>query len=193
MNPTNKKIIVRCDINQKNERKIGDILVSTAIKWEVNYRYRSPTVCEVVEGNRFVSYGDILLVHHNLLYLPSPFHLQDDLFSIPFSKVLFAKLKADGELDPICGNMLCEEIEVETIFPVPPDQREFHKNRYKVTNPGWLKDYKVGDIVFTRPYSGYKIIYNINGVEKSVTKVDSEMVCGVLKPERVGNKNLREG
>lgn len=179
MNPTNGKIIIKCDINQKDTKVIGGMVVSTALKWQTNYRYKSPTICEVVNGNKYVKTGDVLLVHHNLLYLPSPFHLQDDMYSIPFSKVLFARIDTDGNLEPICGNLLCSEVEIESLLPQPPDQIQVYKNRYVVTNPGWT-EYKIGDIIFTRPSSGYQIVYHWNDEQRIAVKVDATMICGVL-------------
>jgi len=181
MTPANGKILVKCNVDQKNTALIGGVTFSTALLWETNYRYRGPTVCEVVHGNNVVKAGDILVCHHNLFYLPSPFHVEHDLFSIPFSKVLFAKIDSKGNLEPICGNILAEEIEVETYLPLPADERTLHKNRYKITNAGFISEYKAGDIVFTRPSTGYNIIYNWDGVQKSVTKLDSSMICGILR------------
>lgn len=183
MIPTNNKIVVRVDLGQKDTLKIGDTIISTALKYETNYRYSSPTVAEVVEGNNFVKSGDILLVHHNLLYLPSPFHLENDLFSIPFSRVLFAKVDKQGYLDPICGNMICEEIQIESELELPTELKTVHINRYNVVLPGWTL-FKKGDIVFTKPHSGYGIIYHFNEVQTRAIKVDSEMVCGVLNKKQ---------
>jgi len=180
MKPANNKIIVQVNPDQKDTIKIGDIEFQSALKYEVNYRYKSPTIATVVEGNDIVREGDVLLCHHNLFYLPSPYHLNEDFFSVPFSKVLFAKLISDGTLIPICGNMICEEIPIKYYLMMPPELQQVHKNRYKVVDGGWTM-YKKGDIVFTRPSSGYTIIYNVNGEERKAVKVDSEMICGVLK------------
>lgn len=181
MLPVNNKIVVSVDKDQKKIIKVdGDISLFTANSYEPNYRYKSPSIATVVEGNKFVKSGDVLLCHHNLFYLPSPYHLTADLFSIPFSSVLFAKIDIDGNLDPICGNMIVEEIEVESEIELPPELKTNYKNRYKVLLPGWT-EYKPGQIIFTRPSSGYQIVYHFNDIQKIATKVFSEMICGVLK------------
>lgn len=180
MKPSNGKIIVRVDMGQKDRIVMNGIVMSTARKWETNYREKTPTLACVVEGNRFVQEGDIIVCHHNLFYSDSPHFLKDDLFSVPFSKILFAKVDKHGDLEPICGNLICEEIPIPSEFPLPPDQQKKYINRYKVLKPGWA-DYAPGDEVFTRPHSGYMIVYNWNLTEKRQLKVDSEMVCGVVK------------
>lgn len=178
MIPTNGKIIVSCDLKQKHKILMGGILMQTATLFETNYREKSPTIATVVDGNQFVKEGDVLLCHHNLFYTPSPYHLHDDLFSIPFSKVLFAKIKEDGGIEPICGNVIVERIPQKGVFHVKQDTED---RIYKLVDKGWTT-YKNGYIIFTRPSAGYDIVYNINGVEKRVTKVDSEQICGIVKP-----------
>ncbi len=181
MKAVNNKILVKVDMEQKGSIKIGGKLLSTANKYETNYRYKAPTIAEVVYGNDTVRKGDVLLCHHNLFYEPSPHQVGEGLFSIPFNKTLFAKIFVDGEIYPICGNILVEEIEVESLLPLPAETITFHKNRYRVINSGALGQYKVGDIIFTRPSAGYRIIYHVDGEQKSVVKVDSQMICGILK------------
>jgi len=180
MKPVNNKILVECKPDQKDTIEIGGNVFTTALNYDSNYRERSPVICKVVEGNEYIKSGDVLLCHHNLFYLPSPYHLYDDLFSIPFSNVLFAKVYSYGELEPICGNMLCDRVDIETAIPLPPEQRKQYIDRVQVTNSGW-SNYKEGQLVFTRPHSYYEIVYNYNGQEKRVHKCDSEMVLGYLK------------
>lgn len=180
MKPTNDKIILRVDQRQKETIEIGGVTFSTANKYETNYRYKSPTVATVVEGNDQVRKGDVLLIHHNLCYSNSAHLLEGDLFSVPFTKILFAKVFISGDVFPICGNLICKEIEEETLLPVPGELKQVYKNRYLVVNPGSTK-YKEGDIIFTRPSSGYTIVYNWGGLEKKIVKVDSDMICGFVR------------
>ena len=159
---------------------IGDTVLQMASLYETNYREKSPVICTVVEGNNFVKKGQFLLCHHNLFYLPSPYHLQDNLFAIPFSKVLFAIINMDGSLTPICGNLLCDRVEKPSLLPLPPEMREKYIDRVIVTDGGW-SIYKPKDLLFTRPHSYYEIVYTINGEEKRVHKVDKDMVAAVIK------------
>jgi hypothetical protein len=180
MEAVNGKILVRCDDGQKNRINIGGIEFSTAIGYEKNYREKSPVICEVVEGNEFVREGQVLLVHHNTFYLPSPYYIGDELFSIPFGSTLFAIINADGSLSPICGNLLCDRVNIPTELPVPPELQEKYIDRVVVKDGGW-SIYKPNDLLFTRPHSYYEIVYNINGEEKRVHKCHKDMVCGVVK------------
>jgi hypothetical protein len=180
MKPCNNKILVSVNHSQKESIEIGGGLFSLANEYESNYREKSPVICTVIEGNDLVSKGDVLLCHHNLFYLPSPYHIQDDLFSVPFGKTLFAKVYSDGTLEPICGNMLCDRVDIETTIPLPPEQRKKHIDRVVVKNPGWTM-YKKEQLLFTRPHSYYEIVYNFSGKETRVHKCDSEMVMGFIK------------
>lgn len=180
MNPVNGKIIVKCDNEQKSSIRIGDVEFKTAMGYETNYREKSPVICEVVDGNEFVKEGQVLLVHHNTFYLPSPYHLGDDLFSIPFAKTLFAIINTDGSLAPICENILCDRVNIPSILPVPPELQEKYIDRVKVIDGGWT-NYKPNDLLFTRPHSYYEIVYHLNGEEKRIHKCHSEMICGVVK------------
>lgn len=175
----NNKILVKVNNNQKNFFKIGEAEVMSATNYEKNYRERSPVIAEVVNGNGVVEPGDFIICHHNLFYLPSPFHLYSDYFSIPFTKVIFAKLNKDESLTPLCGNILCERVDIQTILPLPTDQKQQYIDRVVCLNPG-TTDFKIGQLLFTRPHSYYEIVYVLNGVKHKIHKCDSEMVCGVI-------------
>lgn len=178
--PANGKILVRVNLKQKEEMTIGGVTVRTASLFEKNYREKSPVVCAVVHGNTYVKEGDILLAHHNSFYLPSPYHLQDDLFSIPFGKTLFAVVDKDGVIKPICDNILCDRVVIETFLPLPPELQKTYIDRV-VVKDGTGTPYKKGETVFHRPNAGYDIVYIWQGIEKRVTKVAGDQVCGVLK------------
>lgn len=183
MIPVNNKVVVRVDMAQKNVMTIGGVKVLTAMKFEKNYREKSPVIAEVVEGNKFLKSGQFLLCHHNHFYHPSPYHLQDDLYSIPANHTIFAVLHADGELFPVYGNVLACKVEVETVIPVSPEYRTFHKDRGLILNGGWTK-FRPGDLVFTRPSAIYEIVYIFGEVEKRVCKINSEMICAVVEADK---------
>lgn len=180
MQPVNNKILVYCDVAQKDTVSIGGNVFKMANIYEQNYRIKSPTICKVEEGNELVRSGDTLICHHNLFYQPSPYYLFNNLFSIPFSNVLFAKILAGGELLPICGNILGDRINIKTTIPLPPDQQKKYTDRIIVTNPGYTK-YKEGQVLYTRPSAPYDIIYHINGEQKTATKISEDMVTGIMK------------
>lgn len=175
----NEKIIVRVNNEQKDFVRIGDVSFQMALSYEKNYRERSPVVAEVLNGNDVLKSGDIILCHHNLFYLPSPFHLWDDLFSIKYNSTIFAKINNTGDLIPMGGNMLCDRIYKEGNEMIPPELREKCTDKVLITDSG-DSDFKKGDIVFTRPHSYYEIVYTINGAINRIHKCHKDMVCGVL-------------
>ena len=179
MKPSNSKIIVSVNQEQKDSFALGSIEMSGAMKFEINYRFKSPVTATVIEGNEYLKEGDTIITHHNNFYLPSPFHLQDDIFSIAVGKTIFAKLLTTGELQPMYGNMFCERITIPTYFPLPPEQQKKYLNRVKIIDKGWTS-YINGQIALHRPSAAYDIVYKYNGELKIITKIDSEQICGIL-------------
>jgi len=173
----NNRIIVRVNIEQKDRMKIGDIWVQSALLFNTNYREKSPVIAEVVSGNDKLARGTFICCHHNHFYDPSPYFLQDDLYSIPFNKTIFGYFKEDGSLVPICGNVFGQRIPIPSDVPLPPEMVETYKNKVLVTNGNDTK-YKKGEIIFTRPSAPYDIVYNWGGEERIVTKVSEDMIVG---------------
>ena len=180
MIPVHGKILVSCNMKQKAVMQIGYMILKTANAYAINYRERSPVIAVVEQGNETVKPGDVLLCHHNTFYTPSPYFLQDNQFSIPFSAILFAKVLSDGDLEPLCGNILCDRPDIETTIPLPPEMRKKHIDRVIVKDGRGTK-YRKGQLLFTRPHSYYEIVYMYNNVETRIHKCHESMVCGVLK------------
>jgi len=179
MKAVNGKILVRVDMEQKDFMMIGDLKLSTALKFEKNYREKSPVIAEVVDGNKFIKKGEVLICHHNHFYSPSPYHLYDDLYSIPFNKTILCKINNKGVVTPVCGNILGNRIEIDAQLDIPPEYRKTYTDRIKVTDNGWTL-YKKGQTLLTKPSAPYDIVYNLNGVEHRVTKISDDMVIGIL-------------
>lgn len=164
---------------QKTSMKIGDIEVTMAMNYEVNYRIKSPVLAIVVEGNnQYLKKDDIIICHHNHFYGDSPYFLQDDLYSIPFNHTIFGVLDEYGNLNPVCGNIFCERIPIPSSIPLPTDQVKYYNNQGIITG-SHIKKYKVGNIIFTRPSALYDIVYFWQKQKKVTTKVNETMVCGV--------------
>lgn len=179
MKPSNSRIIVSVNPEQKDTFKIGSIEMSGAMKFATNYRFKSPVVATVIEGNEHLRNGDTIITHHNNFYLPSPFHLEDNIFSISAGKTIFAKLLTNGDLMPLYGNIFCERIGIPTYLPLPPEQRKKYINRVKIIDKGWTP-YQNGQIAYHRPNAAYDIVYPFGGELKTITKLDSEQICAVL-------------
>ena len=176
---TNDKIVVRVDMRQKDTITVGSVKVSAALKFEINYREKSPVVGEIIQGNRQLKAGQIAIFHHNHFYSPSPYFLYGDLYSVPFNRTIFAVLNSDGELMPVCGNILCNRVEIETAIPVPVDQRKKYIDRVIVTDPGWTV-YRKGQLLFHTPNAAYEIVYNVNNIEKRIHKIHEEFIVGMI-------------
>lgn len=170
------RIIVRVNMAQKNEFTIGGVIFKTAMRYEVNYREKSPVVASVVSGNNILQEGDIILCHHNHFYPPSPYYLYDDLYSIPFNKTIFCRL-FDNRFVPICGNIIGTRCLLEN---QTSEEKKYHKDRIKVTDGG-STGYKERDLIFTRPSAPYDIVYIIDKIEHRITKVPADQVIGVEK------------
>jgi len=68
-----------------------------------------------------------------------------------------------GTFKPVFGNMVCEEIEVESTFIVSLNKELFTKTNTRSVDSRMDRSAKtLGTIVFTRPYSGYEIVYTFN-------------------------------
>jgi hypothetical protein len=179
MKAVHDRVIVRVNGLQKDEMLLGDMLVKMTPLFEINYREKSPVVAEVVEGNEHFRQGAVIVCHHNHFGDNSPYYLYADLYSIPFNKTIFGKFDVDGNIFPVCGNMICEYVYPESEFILPEQERKPLISQYKVVDPGWTI-YKAEQIIFTRPHAGYQIVYHWNKQERRTVKIDSDQVCGVL-------------
>lgn len=181
MRVVQNRLLVRVNMKQKDEFTIGGVTVKAALPFETNYREKSPVVGLIVQGNAYVPNNELAIFHHNHFYHPSPYFLQDDLYSVPFNKTLFGLIDDAGDIQPMCGNIICKRVPIEYAIPVPVEQQKTHIDRALVVRPGDTR-YKVGQIIFHRLNAGYDISYNWNGQERRITKVSSDMVVGLVNP-----------
>ncbi len=177
----NKKILVRCDLSQKDFMQIGGVTLKRGNEYDKNYRERSPVIAQILEHiNDELRENDIILAHHNTFYPPSPFFVKEDIFSIPFNnKMVFAKIDGEGNPQAIAGTIIGEQIEIPSKFNLPPEFRKKYVDRIVILNDSY-NSYKKGQIVFVKPYSPYEIVYVFNGIEKRIVKINSEMIVGKL-------------
>lgn len=180
MKSCNGKILVRSNLAQKSEIIINGVKFKTAGLFDTNYREKSPTIAEVVNGNRFVKSGDIIVCHHNTFYFPSPFYLEEDLFSIPFDKIVFGTLDENGNISPLNGNIICQRISIDDRPEIPIQYRKTYIDRAEVLDARWTP-YKKGQIILHRKNAGYDIVYNLEGIEHRVTKVHESQIVGILE------------
>lgn len=178
MRVTQDRILVKVNMAQKDEFSIGGVTVKAALPFETNYRESSPVVGLILQGNAYIKPDTIAIFHHNHFYHPSPYFLYDDLYSVPFNKTLFGIIDQEGEIQPMCGNIICERVSEEYTMPVPVEHQKTRIDRARVIRPG-LTIYKPEQLIFHRLNAGYDIVYNWNGTVHRVTKVHEDMVVGV--------------
>ena len=179
MRAVNKSIIVRVDLSQKDEIAIGGNTFKTGKNYNENFRERNPVIAYVVTGAMEIPTGSYIVCNYNYFDIESPLQLTDNLFSIPVDEEIFAVLGSDGELIPICGNVLVERVTKETTIELPEELKQPHANQGIVSKDG--NGYKRGQYVFWLPFSDYEIVYSWNEEEKRAIKVYHKEIVGVLK------------
>ena len=184
MKAVNQKLLVRSDPEQKQSFLVGGVQMTGATMFNQNYRERSPVVCQSEQDSGDIKQGDILVCHHNTFYSPSPYHLYEDLFSIPLKgTIIFCKVNPFGGLIPLLGNMIVETIPIEDKYAHSFEERNYYPNRIQVVHGGGT-DYQKGDLLFTRPLGAYEMVYHFKGEERRVFKCHENQIVGrfILKP-----------
>jgi len=179
MKSVNEKILVSCDLEQKEFIEVNGNKFKMALLFEKNYREKSPVLAIAQQTKDEITIGDILICHHNSFYQPSPYWIKDDLFSHPFNHTIFLKIDKDGNPHPVCGNLIVKKVNIPTLLPVPPEEEKQYIDRY-IVEDGGNTEYKKGQLIFTKPHSGYTIVYIYNDAEYRVNKVNSQMVIGFI-------------
>lgn len=180
MKPANGKILVKTNMAQKNSLIVAGVTMKIANLYQTNHREKEPVLAEVIKGNKEIVASRVIICHHNTFYPPSPYFLYDNLFSIPYGKIIFGILYPDGNIRPMCGTILCDRVWEDSKIQLPPEQRKQHIDRVVVTNPG-NTPYQAGQLLFTRPHAYYEIVYNIDGKEFRIHKIHEDNVVGMLE------------
>lgn len=181
MKPAAGFIIVSVDLQQKDRAMIGGNSICTAYRYSQNHRDRAPVVAQIVEGTEELPAGKWIVCNYGYFDWGSQYHLYDTFFSIPIDQELFAFVEEDGELTPICGNLLVERITKETIIDIPDDLKKEYWDRglIKITSRGTF--HKAGDFILWLFAADYGIRYTWNGVEKEQIKIHESEIIGFYK------------
>lgn len=215
MRAKHNNILVKADLEQKESHKIKcddgrEITLYIGRNYAVNKREANPCVCEVIDCNApqypHINAGDILVVHHNMLVKESPYLIDIDgteaIFSFPVmqkevdnqtkevtevpNRQLFAKL-VDGELYPICNNLICERIKMpsRSSIIIDPDPPEYEDRVMVLKVSPEIYGINPGDVVLKHKLGDYDIVYNWNGREARATKVYAEDVYGIIEENQI--------
>jgi hypothetical protein len=176
---TEDKILVKINPFEKDY----DGSFQTAKEFSSNYSSRNPIVCEVIQGNHLVSRGKIILAHYNFFHEDSPFRITEHIFAIRTNENIFAWLDKDGNAHSMFGNLVCERIPMEYTLHMPPDQQKMYGDRVRIASDGC--GYRKGQVVLIIQYADMPVIYNFAGKEKTIIKVQKDLVVGFIKPQTV--------
>lgn len=172
-------IIVKVNSSQKEEINVGCNVLKTGSKYNDNFREKNPVVAEIVNGLGELKTGCFIVCNYNHFEEESPLRLSDDLFSIPVNEEIFAIVKEDGSLKPVCGNILVERVSKDSKLPLPEELKKSHNNQGIVIKNA--EAYTKNQYIFWLPFSDYEIVYNWNGEEKRAIKIHKSEVVGYLK------------
>ncbi len=175
-------ILVEVDLSQKDEIKIGDNKIITGKIYNHNFREKNPVLALVKEGLGDIKKGMWIVCNYNHFDYASPYLVYDNLFSIPVDEEIFAYVDEQGDLCPLCGNVIVERIEKKNIFDIPEDLVKNYYDRGVISQT--TGRYKKGDFIFWLPMSDYEIVYTWNDIEKRVVKVYKDEIVGIY------NKNV---
>ncbi len=174
--PIKGNIIVSCDLLQKEEALIGNNLLKTGKNYNENFRERNPVVACVERGNKDFHEGTYIICNYNYFDLESPFEITKNLYSIPVNEEIYAIVDDDGNLIPVCGNVLVKRKEIENYIDLPEELKKNWVNQ-GIALTGTFKD----DLIFWLPYSDYEIVYQWNGEERRAIKIYEKEITGYLK------------
>jgi hypothetical protein len=179
MEAINGNILVRVNLEQNREMKVGETSFKTGKRYNENFRERVPVVAEVVQGNDLFNKGDFIVTVYTHFDDESPFYLFDDLYSIPVDEQIFAKILFDGSLEPVCGNVLVSRTIKTYSLETPIDLVKTHTDRgWVITNSAW---HKVGEFILWLKMADYEIVYTWQGIEHRAIKVHKDEIVGILE------------
>jgi hypothetical protein len=173
VNSVNNKILVEVNHDQKIIAKIGNTEFTTAKQYDTNHRNRNSVLAKVVNGMGLIDNDTLILCHHNLFTGELlPYSVTETIFSIPFKEnTVFFKVKSDGAVLPLFGNITCNFAYPKYGFELPVDMQKPYIDRVYVDDK----------LVFIKPYNLYEICYNFNNEEKSVLKINKSSIVGFQK------------
>jgi hypothetical protein len=164
----NDKILVSVDTRQKERISLNGSYFYTSKEFNNNLRESNPVLCIVVDGNRHISCGTPLLVHHSRFVENSPHHVEDNIYSLEWNESIFAKLDENGEANSVCDNIIVDYVLEEKTL-LPEQQKKPHKHKYRVKEKGF--GFNKGQYVFAYDLANYEIVYVWKGIEKRVVKL----------------------
>ncbi len=167
-------------MSQREETMLGGQLIQTGSRYSTNFRLKSPAVAEVIEGCGEIETGMTIICNYNHFSEGSPYLLYDNVFSIPVDILIVGRLDENGDLIAMNGNIIIEELENPSKLELPADYKMQKVNHGFVAQDAG--EYKKGDEILWFNYSNYQVLWNWNGIEKSVTTIEiAEIIARIKK------------
>src|ERR1700760_119999 len=116
MKAIQNRILVKVQLDQREEMKLGESWIKTGSRYSENFRLKSPAVAEVIEGCGEIETGIIIICNYNHFTEDSPYKLYDNLFSIPVNELILGRLDEKGNFIAMNGNIVVEELEKSSIL-----------------------------------------------------------------------------
>jgi hypothetical protein len=165
--------MITSDLEQKQSLEFSDgtkfFLVPRRHEYEQNGRETNPVIGKILmvgEGVENVLVGDLVALHHNIIFdnsLGLDIEGTNRVSVIKFDRWVMAKIDSDGELIPINQNTIAERI-VKHKHDTYESKITYYDDRVRVisSDNGFTK----GDIIGMYKYSDYEVVYNWKGDSK---------------------------
>lgn len=200
--PLRERILVESYVNQKETITIEGpggkpIVLYMAKRYTDNNRVKNPVIATVISSNSkkypYIKEGDSLLVHHNFITLDpytNPYCIEYDgqtsrgLFSIPAGKEIFGRLKEDGGVEPLCGNIIAKRLRnpiKSDLLVIPDTVKQEHNDRVEVVAVSREVDaVRPKQVVLINQFADYEICYTYDKTEHSVIKVWMDEILAII-------------
>jgi hypothetical protein len=90
-------------------------------------------------------------------------------------------LDKEGNAHSMFNNLICERIPEEYTLHMPPELQKPKPNQVRVASDGC--GYRKGQEILIVTYADMPVIYNFDGVERTIYKVKKEYVVGIIKSQ----------
>lgn len=190
MKAKRKSLIVKAHLEQKESHEVrmpdGSVInLYIGRKYGENNREINPTVVEVISvGDEIedVLVGDTLIVHHNLI-INEANHIKRDgqivWMGIGYNDLIYAKVFADGTLEPVYRCVLAERITKPKVSEFEFEAKTEPMKFKVLKTPMGYSDVKAGDIVLAYKLSDYEMVYHHNNKECRAIRINTEDILGV--------------
>ncbi len=192
MRALKNRLILKADIEQKSVIKYGSLTLFMPPRQEqinTDGKVANPVIAEVIAEDAdypHIQKGDYLVLNHNVINNPATILFQEDgfrTFVIDRDKSILGKLGKEGEVIPLCENILAERIYEQPLISLiitPEAYKKTEENKVMIiaVSPE-ARDVNAGDIAITYKYSDYECSYTINGERRTAIIVWEKDIVAV--------------